>query len=198
MRRESQAPEAYEDVIRNVGAPNRTVTDNARVCKSTRWITINRRFCIETGLTVPYHQHQNYAEREGGIFKFRILKLFHNTPHAPLEYWCYAAEFLDQVGSYLSSEKLKGRSPREKILGHTPDISIFRFSWFQPVWYYSPTLSFPHDKMEPGFFLKLADNTGDSFAYEILPGKEYKDIPLRRNSTVLVRCIVRERDYGGR
>ena len=50
--------------------------------------------------------------------------------------------------------------------------------------------------MEPGFFLKLADNTGDSFAYEILPGKEYKDIPLRRNPTVLVRCIVRERDYG--
>ena len=48
MRRESQAPEAYEDVIRGIGAPNRTVTDNAQVCKSTRWVTINRRFCIET------------------------------------------------------------------------------------------------------------------------------------------------------
>ena len=31
MRRESQAPEAYEDVIREIGAPNRTVTDNAQV-----------------------------------------------------------------------------------------------------------------------------------------------------------------------
>ena len=196
MRRESQAPEAYEDVIRHVGAPNRTVTDNAKVCKSVKWVTINRRFCIETGLTVPHHQHQNYAEREGGVFKFRILKLFHNTPHAPIQYWCYAAEFLDQVGTYLSSTALQGRTPREKLLGHTPDISIFRFSWFQPVWYYSPTLSFPKDKMEPGFFLKLADNTGDSFAYEILPARSYEDIPLRKNPTVLVRCIVREREYG--
>ena len=50
--------------------------------------------------------------------------------------------------------------------------------------------------MEPGFFLKLADNTGDSFAYEILPVKEYKDIPLNRAPKVLVRCIVREREYG--
>ena len=127
MRRESQAPEAYEDVIRHIGAPNRTITDNAKVCKSNKWVTVNRRFCIETGLTVPHHQHQNYAEREGGVFKFRILKLFHNTPHAPIEYWCYAAEFLDQVGTYLSSVKLEGRTPREKLLGHTPDISIFRF-----------------------------------------------------------------------
>ena len=50
--------------------------------------------------------------------------------------------------------------------------------------------------MKPGFFLKLADDTGDLFAYEILPAKEYKDIPLKRNPTVLVRCIVRGRDYG--
>ena len=103
---------------------------------------------------------------------------------------------MDQVGSYLSKDTLKGRCPQEKLLGHTPDISKFRFAWFQPVWYYSPTLSFPQDRMEPGFFLKMADNTGDSFAYEILPGKTYEDIPLRRNPTVLVRCVVRERDYG--
>ena len=76
MRRESQAPEAYEDVIRHIGAPNRTITDNTKVCKSNKWVTVNRRFFIETGLTVPHHQHQNYAEREGGDFKFRILKLF--------------------------------------------------------------------------------------------------------------------------
>ena len=36
LRKEFQAPEAYEDVIRSIGAPNRTVTDNARVCKLTK------------------------------------------------------------------------------------------------------------------------------------------------------------------
>ena len=35
MRKESQAPETYEDVIRSIGAPNRTVIDNAKMCKSS-------------------------------------------------------------------------------------------------------------------------------------------------------------------
>ena len=48
--------------------------------------------------------------------------------------------------------------------------------------------------MSPGFFLCLAENTGDGFAYVILPAKEYKDIPLRRNPITLVRCVVRSRD----
>ena len=126
--------------------------------------------------------------------KYRVLKLLHNTPHAPISYWCYALEFLDQVGCYLSKSNLDGRTSSEKLSGQTPDISIFRFAWFQAVWYYNPSLSFPSDKMEPGFFLKLAENTGDGFAYVVLPAKDIKDIPRRRNPVTLVRCVVRPRD----
>ena len=79
-------------------------------------------------------------------------------------------------------------------MGQTPDISIFRFPWFSAVWYYDPQVSFPVDRMRPGFFLKLAENTGDGFAYVILPALEYKDIPRTRNPTTLVRCVVRKRD----
>ena len=194
MSRESQAPEKYEDIIRHYGAPNKTVTDNARVCTGKRWTKINRKYCIETGLSVPHHQNQNYAEGEGGNMKFRILKLFHNTPHAPLPYWCYAMEFLDQVGCYLSKPSLDGRTASETLVGQTPDISIFRFAWFQPVWYYNPTLSFPQDKMSPGSFLKITENTGDGFAYHVLPAKDITDIPRYRSPVVLVRCVVRPRN----
>ena len=48
--------------------------------------------------------------------------------------------------------------------------------------------------MSPGFFLCLAENTGDGFAYVVLPGKDYKDISLHRNPVTLVRCVVRSRD----
>ena len=54
-------------------------------------------------------------------------------------------------------------------------------------------LSFALDRMEPGFFLKLAENTGDGFANVVLPVKEVKDIPTTRNPTTLVRCVVRSR-----
>ena len=83
MSRESQAPEKYEDIIRHIGAPNKTVTDNAQVCTGRRWTTINCKYCIETGLTVPHHQHKCFAEDEGGNMKFKLIKLFHNTPMLP-------------------------------------------------------------------------------------------------------------------
>ena len=159
----------------------RTVTDSAKVCKSIKLLTVNRRLCIETDLTVSHLQHQNYPEREGGVVKLRILKLFYNTSHAPIEYWCYAVEFWTKLSTYLSLTSLQGRTPGEKLLGHTSDISIFRFSWYQHVWFHSPNLSFPKDKMEPEFFLKLADNTENSFAYEILSVQSYEDTPRRKN-----------------
>ena len=95
MRREAQAPEIYEDYIRTVGAPNKTVTDNAKVLTGNRWTSINRKYCIETGLTVPHHHHQNYSEGIGDNIKFAVLKLLHHTPHVPEQYWCYVASFLD-------------------------------------------------------------------------------------------------------
>ena len=71
-----------------------------RVCISLylaglRWISTNRRYYIEIGLTVPHHQHQNYAEGIGSCFKLTVIKLFHNTPHTLLPYWCFTAIFLN-------------------------------------------------------------------------------------------------------
>ena len=93
MRREAQAPEVYEDCIRTVGALNKTVTDNVKVLAGNIWTSINCKYCTETGLTVPHHQHQNYSEGIGCNIKFAVLKLLHNTPHAPEQYWWYAASF---------------------------------------------------------------------------------------------------------
>ena len=76
-------------------------------------------------ITVPHHQHQNYAEGQGGNFNLRLIKLFHHTPHAPIAYWCYAASFLDTIGRFLSAALLNGRSSHETVHGDTADISIF-------------------------------------------------------------------------
>ena len=80
------------------------------------------------------------------------------------------------------------------MVGQTPDISIFRFAWFQPIWYYNPTFSLPQYRMIPGFFLKIAENTCDGFACHVLPAKDIKDIHRYRNPVVLVRCVVRPRN----
>ncbi len=184
----------YLDVIRKIGAPNLTITDNARVMTGSRWQHINRTYCIDDGRTVPHHQNQNTAESRIGKLKLSLLKLYQETPLAPLSYWCYAAEFLNTVRPYLAQTSLNGRSGREILRGEMPDISIFRFPWFSPVWYYDPAASFPHGKMLPGFFLGVAESVGDGFSYIILPCEKYEDIPTRRNPITLIRSVVRKRE----
>ena len=61
IKRDDEAPGVYKDVIYEVGAPNKAVTDNAKVLTGSKWLSINRRGCIELGLSVPHNQHQNYA-----------------------------------------------------------------------------------------------------------------------------------------
>lgn len=43
----------------------------------------------------------------------------------------------------------------------------------------------PEDKTEPGFMLDIAENTGDGFAYVLLPVKSYADIQRVSNPTTL-------------
>ena len=148
MRRKSQCTSRFLDLIREVGAPNAMVTDNAREMTGEDWINICRQFCIESHSTEAYHPNQNLAERRGGDLKTAVIKLFHHTPHAPLSYWCYALEYLSLVRSCLARSMLDNRSPQEILYGETVDISRFRFPWFSPIWFYDP-VSFPHDKMKP-------------------------------------------------
>ena len=47
--------------------------------------------------------------------------------------------------------------------------------------------------MEPGFFLDIADNTGDTFSYIVLPVKYWNEILVHRYPTTLVRSMLRSR-----
>ena len=124
-------------------------TDNAQILTGTKWTSINRIYCIATGLAVTKHQHQNYWEQVGGNFKFATLKLFHNTPHAPLSYWYFAASFLDKTRCYISHSSNGDICVHNVIKAETGDIHIFRFYWFEPLWFYNPQSFPPKGKREP-------------------------------------------------
>ena len=87
MRWELNAPEAYEDNVRSVGPPNKTVTDNVAVLA----------------------EYQNYSKGLGGNFKFITLELYHNNPHAPISYWGFSASHLDKCRRFLSQSTLKDK-----------------------------------------------------------------------------------------
>ena len=133
MKQEENEPEAYEDLIRSFVAPNKYVINNAQALTGETWTSINRRYCVDTCLTVPHHQHQNYCEGVGGNFKLAFTKLLHNTPHTPLSYWCFAANCMDKKRRFLSEPSIDGRCGYDLIKVETEDISIFKFHWFEPI-----------------------------------------------------------------
>ena len=47
--------------------------------------------------------------------------------------------------------------------------------------------------MEPGFFLDIADNTGDNFSYVVLPVKYLNEIPVHCRPITLVYSVVRSK-----
>lgn len=86
---------------------------------------------------------------------------------------------------------LNWRTPIEVLDGHTPDISVFRFAFFQPIWYYEPAAKYPDPNFRPGRFVGIAWDHGDAFTFRIWtcpPGKPLTD------GTGLIRNIVKPRN----
>ena len=78
-------------------------------------------------------------------------------------------------------------------MGETSDISVFRFGWFSPIWYYNGRTSMPRSKMRKGFVLGIADSVGDPFTYLIAP-EEFILKPRKRRHPHLTRSVIRLRN----
>ena len=193
MRAENQTVGCWLDFIRRIGAPNTVITDCAKIFQGKDFLSSLRLNVIDNHYSEPHEQNGNPAERSGGAFKTDLLLLFNKTPWAPLNYWCYATEWLNVVRKYRCRKSLHWRPPLQIVNGETLDISLLRFYWFQPVFFYDKDKSFPTNKLIPGFFLGFDITVGDGFCFKILVAKDIKDIP-RSRPKVLTRSVVRARD----
>jgi hypothetical protein len=168
------------------------INDHAKELTGEEWLKVARRAMIETFVSEPHHQNQNLAERRGGALKDNLQLLFYNTPWAPYRFWCYGLEFLAKIRRVIAQRSLGWRTGEEALFGETSDVSVFRFPWFAPVWYYVPTRKLPRYKMKPGYFLGVEENIGDAFTYKILPIEDISQ--LRGKLRHLSRSVVRLRD----
>jgi hypothetical protein len=62
---------------------------------------------------------------------------------APLVSWCYALLHVINCLNYTAKKSLGWRTSFELLNGDTPDISAFRFSFWQLIEYFDPTARFP-------------------------------------------------------
>jgi hypothetical protein len=79
-------------------------------------------------------------------------------------------------------------------MGDTPDISVFRFIFYEPIYYLEPNVQFPKPNMLPGRFMGIARTTGDTFTFLILTDDGIKSIALHR-SVIKRRSITSKDPY---
>ena len=166
MRREAHSHGAYQDFVREVGAPNLLLTDNAQTQIGKKWTKTSRDNITKQVATAPHNQQQNQAERKIGNMKTRVLLTLRKSK-APLSFWCYCLQWVADCHNYTAHKNLHWKTPYELLHGMTPDISVFRFAFFQPVWYYEPTAKYPEPNFLPGRFVGIAWNHGDALTYRI-------------------------------
>ena len=79
----------------------------------------------------------------------------------------------------------------EKLHGTPPDIYMFRFGFWAPVWYYEPTAKFPAPNFLPARHLGIASEHGDYFTCKVWTLPDDK----QENGLELVRDIVTMRQH---
>ena len=188
MQRRSQSPNTLPRLIADCSAPNVMKSDNAPEFKSKKWMEHLDSATISSAFTKAHHPNKNLVERRGGALKAATVHLLTITG-CPLQYWCYAMEYVCLLRTVLVRRSLNWSTPHERHWGDRSDISVFRFTFWQPIWYYQPRQSFPKAKMLKGRFLGIAQNIGDAFCFLILTQPdEPTDYPQ-----VLARSVIRKR-----
>ena len=173
---ESHSHKAYQDFIRNIGAPVTLLRENAKTLIGKKWTKTSRDNITKQRQIAPHNQQQNQSEGRLGKVKTRTLLLM-CKPTAPLTFWCYCLQFVVDYMNHSSVKSLDWKTPVEKLQGKTPDISMFRFGFWAPVWYYETTAKFLAPNYLPARHLEIASKDGDYFTYKVwnLPDNKWED-----------------------
>ena len=190
MQRESHSHGAYEDYIREVGVSETIVTDNSQTQTSKKWATTSRKVMTKQRTFTPHNQNESKVERRIQDVKHKTTLVLQRS-RAPLEFWCYALIFVTDCLNHVAKKQLDWKTSSEMLNGETPDISPFRFKFWQPIKFYD-IKNFPGSRWTMGRYLGIAWDTGDHFTFKLWsePNGDYK------KGREYTRNVVRPRNDG--
>ena len=182
MESKSDAHFALNRFVHEVGVPTELHTDGSKEQALGRWKQICQKHAIYRTWTEPHSPWQNLAEKAGGIIKARCRDMMRRS-NTPIVLWDYCIEYNSELRSVTAAKniELEGRTPFEKVMGYTPDISeLVEFNWYDWVWYYDPTKP---ERVQIGRWLGPAHNAGQGLAYYVL--NENAEVVMRSSVTTL-------------
>ncbi len=172
MHRESSMSDTLSDFIRKWGAPYALLSDNAKSETSKAVKEILRKYNIKDLQTEAYHPNQNLAERRIQEVK-KTVNMIMDRVGAPNHLWYECIKYVTYLLNRLAHVRLNNRTPYKAATGETPDISaLLQFHFYQPVYYYDKSSSFPKTKEKLGWWMGVAENVGDALTYRVLTTEE--------------------------
>lgn len=181
MKSESQAPEALNKFINEIGAPKQIVTDNALAETKGEWSSTCKRYAITMTSTEPHSPWQNRAENRIGIMKRLVTRLLANC-QVPTAFWDYAWQHsekqLEMIPTAASGYEV---SPYAKLKGESPDRSAFICEFYAKIMMLVES-SFPDPREVPARWLGICESAGDALTFYVL------DVDTLQ---VLIRSVVR-------
>ena len=116
MRRESHSHKAYQDFIRNIGAPVKLLTDNAKTLIGKKWTKTSRDNITKQRQIASHNQQHNQSE--GRLRKVKTCTLLvMRKSNAPFIFWCYCFQFVVDCMNHSSVKSLDwntcGEAPQQ-------------------------------------------------------------------------------------
>ena len=161
-------------------------SDNAKSEISHKWIKHCRDYCIKTEYTEPTHPQQNPAERRVSHLN-RMVRQCLKAFNAPIGLYDWCVKWVKDVHNVSASHKLNWKTPDEYYYGNTPDISKYRFHFYEPIWYYDPNTPKFKNNLKKGRWLGFAPTSGDELTYYIITEKD------KGKNVILVRSVIKTR-----
>jgi hypothetical protein len=165
-----QHADTIKSFIDDFGVPQTLISNRALEETHGRARDVYRHYRINMKATVPYSPWQNRAEASNRELKKAVRRTIRRT-NTPYSLWAYCASYCAAIICLTSSSipQLGGRTPTEFVEGSTPDILTYvMFNWYQPVFYYTPTVDHPHHKKSIGRWIGVAEDCTDEMSYLIL------------------------------
>ena len=172
LKKEADAVDALNEVIRSVGVPKELVSDGAKAEVKGRFAAVANEYrSIKQKMTEPCSGWQNRAGAAIREIK-RGIKRASIRARSPKRLWDFCGEWVAAIRRITAHDlpALHDRVPSEAVEGGTPDISEYaQFDWYQTVWYLDPAVQFPNDARKLGKWIGVAHDVGSPMTFWVLP-----------------------------
>ena len=157
------------EFIRDFGCPQELRSDYAhQMAKGTAWKRLTARLLSDISASEAHKHNQNTVERAWQDLQNRGEYTI-TTMCVPKERIFSMYKHLCDVHNHTARSSLAWRTPMEHSQGETPDISVFRYYFWEPIWFLRGPAQQPNKKWVKGRFMGVAWNTGDSMTYVVCP-----------------------------